>query len=122
MQLLAADRSVTPRLALEVHLFAIDERPEHDRVTGVAKRVEAREVREENVGVVVAREPWLDRRAAALLGIAREDVLGAVTGRHEAHPGQPRHLAHEVLMGGYQLSMAHPLGALDEVHMGGPAR
>jgi len=41
-QLLAADRAVTARLVLEVHLFTLDERPEYEEVARVPKGVEAR--------------------------------------------------------------------------------
>ncbi len=79
-------------------------------------------MREQDVGIVVGREQRLDRRAAALLGVAREDILVAVACHHQARLLQPRDLADEILVRGHQLPVAHPLGAIGEIEMGRPTR
>src|SRR5439155_22880567 len=122
MELLAADRSVAAGLVLEVDLLAVDECAERDHVAAVAKRVEANQLLEEDVGIVVLGEQRLDRCAAELALRIDISVFLSVARHQERGLAQRRDSRDELRMPVHELAIGHPRRAIREVDMRSTAR
>jgi len=121
VELLAADRTMSAGLVLEVDLLAVDEGAEEDHVARAAERVESGQLLEKHVGVVIGRKKRFHRVPAHCSTRGDEDVLISVAQHQHRDLPQPRQAVEKLRKPLVGHGVRHPLSAVGEIHVRGPA-